>query len=90
MAKPILIGDGVLKFLGFVGDVGYELHGSPKPSPSGGRSARGWIDASSVEDARAAFKAGHATLRLEDERNLVVTMTAHSEGSGRTYFEVTG
>ena len=89
MAKPVLSGDGVLKFLGFTGDVGYEVVGSPKPAPNGARTARGWIDAS-VDDARAAFRAGHATLQLEDQRNLVVTMTAHSEGSGRTYFEVTG
>ena len=89
MAKPVQNGEGTLKFLGFTGDVGYELHGSTKPAPNGSRSAKGWID-TSAEDALAAFRAGRATLQLEGQRDVLVIMTAHSEGSGRTYFEVTG
>jgi hypothetical protein len=89
MAKPILSGAGVLTFLGFSGDVGYELHGSPKLDRIGGSAGRGWID-TSAEDARAAFRAGRATLQLEDRRDVRVTMTAHSNGSGRAYFDVTG
>ena len=89
MAKPIISGDGELSFLGFRGDVGYELTGSPKLDRPGGSGGKGWISAS-VEDARAAFRAGRATLKLEDDRDVKVVITAHSEGSNRAYFEVTG
>jgi hypothetical protein len=86
MATQVIAGRGELRFFGFAGDVGYELHG-PLTQRRGVRPACGWIDAS-ASDARAAFHAGHATLTLDAEREVVVTVTAHSEGSGRAYVEV--
>jgi hypothetical protein len=80
-------GEGVLHYLGYHGDVAYELTGVLKGLRAGGPPLRGAIH-TSAEGAKGAFSAGRGHLQLEDGKQYAVTVVGHTEGSGTAYIEL--
>jgi hypothetical protein len=82
-------GNGLLSFLGFAGEVSYELPVkaiASKLMPAGVRGAL----TLPAETARESFKAGEATLKLDDGKSCRIVMVGHTEGSDRAYFQTVG
>lgn len=84
---PAHLGAGELHFRGFAGPVNYEVLGEPSALRMGPLRLRGSLTAT-PEVAAEAFRAGEATLMLEDGSTFRITLLGHSEGSETAYFEM--
>ena len=84
---PLLLGEGELRYRGFTGPVGYEIHGEPASLKLGPSRLRGALTAT-PQVAADAFRAGEAELRLPDGGAFRLIMLGHSAGSNVAYFEM--
>ena len=82
----MLAGAGSLKFPGWEGEVDYRISvraASARVVPPGERGA---VELP-PETARESFRAGSATLKLEDGRTCRISVIAHTEGARTAYFQ---
>ncbi len=84
--QEMLAGDGELSFSGFAGRVAYEIPvkaASKRLIPPGFRGAV----TLAPEKARELFRAGFATLKLDDGKSCRVVVLGHTEGSQTAYVQ---
>ena len=80
------IGEGELRFSGFLGQAGFSMDGEPTALKYGIARMRGSIVVT-PEVAAEAFREGEATLKLESGPVLRLTFLGHTADDGRVYFE---
>ena len=84
---PEFEGDGLLRYPGEEVGVRYLVEGDPSALKPGTARLRGSFEAT-PQVAEAAFRAGTASLTLEDGASRRITLLGHTEGSAVTYFEM--
>lgn len=79
-------GSGLLSFSGFNGPVDYQISARAVVTRAVSAGAAGAVELP-PEVARNSFRAGAATLKLDDGRSCRIMMVGHSEGTGAVYFQ---
>lgn len=79
-------GQGSLKFLGFAGPVIYEVPAQATQARHMQAGVRGVLTLT-PETARDFYRAGEATLSMDDGKTCRIVILGHTEGSEKAYFQ---